>query len=314
MVSLWLLTGCELLQNTFGDIGPGEVKQEFVGTWIWNDYTRFTIVLNEDGTGTRGVPGDIEPFTWNVRGTTLRIDRTGFVPLHEVRNEHWDFVLAGDSLRLHSLQSFDLRYYYTNANVLGNIEPALFGTWAWQDGIQWVYEFNEDGTGTVGWTGEAIEFRWGVVNDVIRIELIGGIPADNFRHQRWAFWLYEDTLRLACRNVADSMHVYYYIRDGGLGPICETLLGTWLWEYDFSWAYIFNEDGTGTSGFYDYYSYFTWGISGDVLRILYWGSAIESWYFTIIDDVLRLQHRHLPDSTFYHIRETFEEDQDFMVS
>jgi len=303
LLMLLLVSAATLAFTGCNGAGSGEVKPELVGTWMWNDYTRWAYILNEDGTGTRGIPGDVQHITWGVSGNTLHINREGDVPRDEIRNERWEFTLTDDQLFLNNRQTRgDSRsYYYTLAGVLGEVNQSLVGTWAWVEGVQWTYVFNEDGTGTRGWTGETDNFHWGVVDGVVRMEMQGALAAGMFRNEWWAYRIDDEVLRLESRHVAGYEMAYYYILDAGIGEANSALVGMWEWDEDYEWLYNFNADGTGTRGWYDELVEFTWGTEGNILRFLGWDGSTESWDFEIIDGMLRLESHQL-GVVFYYYR------------
>ena len=206
IVLSWLLLGCSL-----DNIRP-RIEQELVGTWIWNDYIRWTITFGDDGTGSRGIPEEMESFSWEVTGDTLRKDRIGDIPTNEIRHERWSFDVIDDSLRLASHQYLS-EYFHTLAGVLGEVEPKLVGSWTWESNPRWVYQFNADGTGGSGWYGQQYSFRWGVVNNIIRMEFIDGVSSYGFTNQWWEFTIDVDTLRLENRHFLGAEDAYYYIRN-----------------------------------------------------------------------------------------------------
>jgi len=67
-----------------------------VGTWSWNDDAQWTFVFNPDGTGTRGLPGQMAEFTWYADDFNLFIhmDDSNII-------ENWQlFAIQGDELEL----------------------------------------------------------------------------------------------------------------------------------------------------------------------------------------------------------------------
>jgi len=86
---------------------------ELVGTWGWDNMHEWVYVFNGDGTGTRGVAGDMESFTWATAGADeLRLDRGAGIPSDEIRNERWRYTISRDVLTLDSLQEAGLSYSY----------------------------------------------------------------------------------------------------------------------------------------------------------------------------------------------------------
>ena len=67
-----------------------------VGTWAWDDDTQWTFVFNADGTGYRGLPGEMVEFTWYAGEFDLFIVAAG-----SNVTEFWHiFVVYGDDLTL----------------------------------------------------------------------------------------------------------------------------------------------------------------------------------------------------------------------
>ena len=92
----------------------------------------------------------------------------------------------------------------------------------------------------------------------------------------------------------------------GLGELelLPELVGTWAWDEDSSYTYVFNADGTGTRGYSFLNEDFEWGVIGDDHLILDMGLiGVESWTFTIRDDVLRIDSRQVHGMSFSYIRQ-----------
>ena len=72
-----------------------------VGTWDWDESALFTYVFNADGTGTRGIPGNIESFEWRTIGDNLMIDF-----------ESWTFTIEDGVLTIDSRQIAGMTFSY----------------------------------------------------------------------------------------------------------------------------------------------------------------------------------------------------------
>ncbi|MCL2401922.1 MAG: hypothetical protein FWC90_04695 [Oscillospiraceae bacterium] len=86
----------------------------------------------------------------------------------------------------------------------------------------------------------------------------------------------------------------------------EALVGTWAWDEDGAYTYVFYADGRGTRGFPWMTEEFEWRTEGDDHLMITTGISImvESWTFTISDDVLTIDSRQVPGLTFnYHSRQ-----------
>ncbi|MCL2408843.1 MAG: hypothetical protein FWC96_04420 [Oscillospiraceae bacterium] len=83
----------------------------------------------------------------------------------------------------------------------------------------------------------------------------------------------------------------------------EALVGTWVWDEDNTYRYVFYADGRGTRGFPWMTEEFEWRTEGgDHLLIGITAFAVESWTFTINDDVLTIDSRQIPGLTFNYYR------------
>jgi len=90
--------------------------------------------------------------------------------------------------------------------------------------------------------------------------------------------------------------------------IDEALIGTWSWEFDQNWSYVFDEDGTGfrNGANIGTTESFEWSVVDNELRMGF-GSISQSgiqnevWAFSINDGILRLHSTQNPDLLYYYI-------------
>jgi len=84
------------------------------------------------------------------------------------------------------------------------------------------------------------------------------------------------------------------------------LIGTWAWDTDDSFVYVFRPDGTATRGFYGNRFDFYWYVYGNHLFMyvidIFFGTFIEHWTFTIYDDVLTIVSAQVPGMTWSYVR------------
>ena len=88
-----------------------------------------------------------------------------------------------------------------------------------------------------------------------------------------------------------------------VGNLDEELFGSWLWNRDDDYEYVFEDDGTGTRGFSDDIDSFVWWneSEGELVMIFdVWD--IELWEYAIEDDVLTLSSLQIDDFAFSYIR------------
>lgn len=83
------------------------INPALVESWGWEDSALYEYVFNEDGTGRRGFPDEIETFTWTTpEAGHIRMDIAGGT------REHWNYTIAGDRLTLTSRQVEGLTFTY----------------------------------------------------------------------------------------------------------------------------------------------------------------------------------------------------------
>jgi len=93
------------------------------------------------------------------------------------------------------------------------------------------------------------------------------------------------------------------------GEQAEELVGTWAWDEDDSFIYIFYADGQGRRGFSPTLHRFTWSTTNDGLTIVMDGPAIpgfiaaEEWSYVIDGNILTITNRQIPDIIFSYIRQ-----------
>ena len=79
-----------------------------VGQWSWIEGADYVYTFEADGTGSRGIPGQMETFNWSIPGDgRLRISGTG------IAAEQWNYTITGDTLRIDSRQVSGLTFSYT---------------------------------------------------------------------------------------------------------------------------------------------------------------------------------------------------------
>ena len=85
----------------------------------------------------------------------------------------------------------------------------------------------------------------------------------------------------------------------------EYFIGTWSWDADPGYTYVFHDDGIGFRGFAGALEEFDWVVEGDdhLLIMLLDTYALESWSFTIVDGVLTIDSRQVPGRTWSYIFE-----------
>ena len=184
---------------------PESFDEALIGAWAWDDDNSYVYVFESNGQGRRGFYPDLEDFTWLVRGVDTLVISVGLL------QESWIYAIDGDTVTMESRLVEGLVYTYVRWEgdfiVADDYEVdftghPIIGTWAWEDDSRWVYEFNTDGTGLRGWTGEVVAIYWYVYEDILLIDAGGGI-------EQWQFTIDDNILTLEMPGT-----VYRYVWQG----------------------------------------------------------------------------------------------------
>jgi len=204
-------------------------------------------------------------------------------------------------------------------------DHALVGIWDWDDGANYRYVFNADGTGSRGFAPLIQRFDWSLDTDnLLLLEFRGATESVQFN-------VSGNRLTLDHRDGT----VYHYTREGRApfvpidprppttqrddpteqdGPPAQNgqsaLVGTWNFVDHPTWQYFFHANGEGTrGGGGSPIEEFNWSVQGDLLRIesldgepLQFGVANERWTFAIDGDTLTLTSRQAEDMSFTYTR------------
>ena len=171
-----------------------------------------------------------------------------------------------------------------------HFDEALIGAWAWDMDNNYVYIFEPNGRGERGFYPDLEPFTW-VVRGTGHLAITIGLF-----HETINYYVEGDVLNLInplagwsytyVRWEEDFVLPEYYIVDFTGHP----LVGAWLFAENNRWSYEFFEDGTGTRGWPLERDAFFWDAHGDHLMMEV-DAVIESWTFTVNDDVLHLDNR-----------------------
>ena len=168
-------------------------------------------------------------------------------------------------------------------------DEALIGAWAWDDTSSWEYVFEADGSGVRGAQGHGEEtFTWST-NASGRLTL----NLDSGREQ-WDYTIAgANTLTLTSRNLT-----YTYSRLGQRADF----IGSWAWDEDAGWEYVFEADGTGTRGFPPQVESFEWATTADGRLRLRYGGTYSEWTYLITDSTLTMTHTRFANTEFHYAR------------
>ena len=175
-------------------------------------------------------------------------------------------------------------------------DDTLLGVWQWEQDFGFVYEFHDDGTGMSGWLGQTEDFRWYVLGESLYI-----VTSDITEH--WTFTINNGILTMDSRQEPGLTWRYIVavdINSAENAVLAPELIGTWDWDNDPSYTYIFNDNGSGTRGFPGQLEAFEWTTIDDNL-LIDTPIMLESWTFTIVDGVLTIDSRQAPGLTWSYI-------------
>jgi hypothetical protein len=137
-------------------------------------------------------------------------------------------------------------------------------------------------------------------------------------HGRQLFSIYEGYVRIIIITAAEGSDLFTNISGmfaGLTGALPEAissqrtreLTGTWGWEDDEEWVYIFNANGTGTRGLPGGMDSFLWHVDGDHLIIagptLEAPHFVESWTYAISGNALTIDSNQAAGVNFRYIRQ-----------
>ena len=85
----------------------------------------------------------------------------------------------------------------------------LVGTWTWDVYSGYRYVFNSDGTGNRGIFGEYLmEFTWSAEGNQLNIDIVGYLPANTIRNERWYFVIVGNVLTIESAQIEDMVFNY----------------------------------------------------------------------------------------------------------
>jgi hypothetical protein len=93
----------------------------------------------------------------------------------------------------------------------------------------------------------------------------------------------------------------------------DVFVGTWAWDMDDSYTYVFYADGTASRGFTGATYYFWWATEGDDHLLIEDDFATESWTFVIENGVLTISSRQVPGLEFIYIFQGENLDDDYAL-
>ncbi|MCL2842882.1 MAG: DUF5640 domain-containing protein [Oscillospiraceae bacterium] len=175
-------------------------------------------------------------------------------------------------------------------------DHPLVGTWSWVEDGLWQWQFQADGTGTRGVTGEETRFVWSIEDGGhLRLNVQGG------SRESWSYLISGYSLTLDNRQLAGETYTYRRadappdIREEpaepDLVPDVTTLLGKWECQDDtvpHAWMclLLFEEGGRFTDSEGDTG---TFVIDGSYLTFLFDGFQPIVVEFILFEDILTLQ-------------------------
>ena len=270
LAALGVLAGCS----------TPERDEALVGTWSWTGNLRWEYVFEADGNGTRGDEGTetVASFTWSTDDNVLTIN-----PGRNYHNEAWLYSFNDGVLTL--TRRGDATESYTYIQIAH--DQSLVGEWALEMYIGVVNTFNSDGTGTI----DRETFMWATAGNYLVVD-----SGRMMINEHFTFSVSGRELTLTDRDNPSDVLEFLLLNDD---PV---LVGTWAWEGDDSYYFVFNADGTGIQNWGTPES-FSWRVAGYDRVILDFGDMFDNhWHFEINGDIMTIDSLQLADFRFYYIR------------
>lgn len=186
----------------------------------------------------------------------------------------------------------------------------LLGNWIWTGDGCTILTFDADFTGrqafcdTTVWNfGVYQYFEWWFYEGVLYL---------NVQPEGMAVFtqIWQTSLRTDMLNLLSfySPGVYYraYVREDSDHQFIfearrQDILGSWAWDSNDDFKYVFNEDGTGIRGFSTSLHDFTWTFDAGVLSLFFEATNhTENWQVGRMEGQLRFINVHHTDQVFYY--------------
>ena len=173
----------------------------------------------------------------------------------------------------------------------------LIGSWVWDGNTLFSYLFERNGEGTRGAAAEQDEtFTW-TVSDEGSVTLNVG---DDGAVETWDYAIDGHVLTLTSAQFGLE---YVYIKANvGAAPQDGPLVGTWIWDGNPDWAFVFDANGEGVRGTDENQETFVWWTTADGGVLMYLGLRVDRWTYTINGDILTLTSRQEIGMEFSYIR------------
>jgi len=208
----WCEATGRILVDRVPPVTVTQAGHALVGTWEWEGDTNWQYNFNYNGTGVRGMPGNLEAFDWRIPSPGLLMIYTNDFAYYE----SWDYSIATNGwLVLYSNIWDGVMYEYIRAGTqppatAGQIDPTLVGSWTWDEDANYIYIFNNDGTGTRGWFGFEETFTWSIPDSGQLNIYRDHAPLGEIRNERWNYTIVGNVLTMDSRQVAGL--TFSYIR------------------------------------------------------------------------------------------------------
>ena len=152
------------------------------------------------------------------------------------------------------------------------IDDALIGEWLWTDSPQIaLHRFNPDNSGTRGFVNPN-EFVWRTVRDNTGLVIETGM----FSSESWDYTVTEDILTKTRTDIRQEPFEFIRISTP------PGFIGTWVWDENSDWLYVFNDDSTGIRGIHPNIESFDWITAGhQLLMNIGSGERVELYNFVM---------------------------------
>ena len=263
--------------------GVGFFDADLVGFWLAEDanddlpfFNRITFFDDGQGYWIRNFNEyhqaiDELLFDWWIENGYLHLE--GF-DMIEFAEHHYIFTyyFDDDVLVLHNQKpgAYPQRFFRETWSApwwqlpIAEVDERFVGLWTPEGDDSTIYFFGSDFIGFAGSLGQTFYefdfFEWDIFEDVLTVIEWLSYNEYNLIFGDWYFEFENGNLILHGEDDEMIVLVPFVLQR-------QDLFGTWGWDFNTHWRYVFNADGTGNRGIDAALEEFTWSLEGDQLSI-----------------------------------------------
>lgn len=172
----------------------------------------------------------------------------------------------------------------------------LVGSWVWDSNTTLVYVFERSGEGTR--SADAVQgeaFTWTTNEDGLL-----SITIEDEGTEEWDYAVDGRVLILTSEHYnVERTYIRIYVEpEPQNGP----LVGTWAWDGNPEWTYVFEANGQGVRGTEENPEPFEWWTTDDSGVLMHLGLRVDRWTYTVSGDILTITSRQEAGLAYTFIR------------